>query len=79
MKTLKVILTLTLLPLASGSDGVAKKSLHLKGWAADIKIDGVRTSALRDAAKALRAAAWATIPPTASSMWTLAACATGRS
>jgi len=41
--------------LASGSDGVAKKSLHLKGWAADIKIDGVRTSSLRDAAKTLRA------------------------
>ncbi|MDO8804121.1 MAG: DUF882 domain-containing protein [Elusimicrobiota bacterium] len=41
--------------LASGSDGVAKHSLHLKGWAADIKIDGVRTSALRDTAKNLRA------------------------
>lgn len=41
--------------LASDSDGVAKASLHMKGWAADIKIDGVRTSALRDAAKALKA------------------------
>lgn len=40
--------------LASDSGGVAKKSLHLKGWAADIKIDGVRTSALRDTARALR-------------------------
>jgi uncharacterized protein YcbK (DUF882 family) len=41
--------------LAGNSDGVAKKSLHLKGWAADIKIDGVRTSVLRDTAKALKA------------------------
>lgn len=41
--------------LASDSGGVAKKSLHMKGWAADIKIDGVRTSALRDAARSLRA------------------------
>lgn len=41
--------------LSDASDGVAKKSLHMRGWAADIKIDGVRTSALRDAAKALRA------------------------
>jgi uncharacterized protein YcbK (DUF882 family) len=41
--------------LASDSSGVAKKSLHLKGWAADIKIDGVRTSALRDTARALKA------------------------
>jgi len=41
--------------LASGSDGVAKKSLHMKGLAADIMIDGVRTSSLRNAAKALRA------------------------
>lgn len=41
--------------LSSNSDGVAKGSLHLRGWAADIRIDGVRTSALRDAAKALKA------------------------
>lgn len=41
--------------LADASDGVAKKSLHMRGWAADIKIEGVRTSALRDAARALRA------------------------
>ncbi|OGR68573.1 MAG: hypothetical protein A2179_03105 [Elusimicrobia bacterium GWC2_63_65] len=41
--------------LASDSSGVAKKSLHLKGWAADIKIEGVRTSALRNTARALRA------------------------
>lgn len=41
--------------LASDSNGVAKKSLHMRGLAADIRIDGVRTSALRDAAKALRA------------------------
>lgn len=41
--------------LAADSGGVAKQSLHLRGWAADIKIDGVRTSALRDTARALRA------------------------
>jgi len=41
--------------LADASGGVAKQSLHMRGWAADIKIDGVRTSALRDAARALRA------------------------
>lgn len=41
--------------LASDSNGVAKKSLHMRGLAADIRIDGVRTSALRDAARALRA------------------------
>ncbi|OIO04742.1 MAG: hypothetical protein COX65_03595 [Elusimicrobia bacterium CG_4_10_14_0_2_um_filter_56_8] len=41
--------------LASNSSGVAKKSLHLKGWAADIRIDGVRTSTLRDTAKSLKA------------------------
>ncbi len=41
--------------LASASDGVAKASLHLRGLAADIRIEGVRTSALRDAAKALKA------------------------
>ncbi len=41
--------------LAADSGAVAKKSLHMTGWAADIKIEGVRTSALRDTAKALRA------------------------
>jgi uncharacterized protein YcbK (DUF882 family) len=41
--------------LASDSNGVAKKSLHLQGLAADIRIEGVRTSALRDSARALRA------------------------
>lgn len=41
--------------LSSDSGGVAKQSLHMRGLAADIKIDGVRTSALRDSAKALRA------------------------
>ncbi len=41
--------------LASASDAVAKGSLHMRGWAADIKIPGVRTSALRDSAKALKA------------------------
>ena len=33
----------------------AANSLHLKGWAADLKIEGVRTSALRNTAKALKA------------------------
>jgi uncharacterized protein YcbK (DUF882 family) len=41
--------------LASHSGSVAKNSLHMRGWAADIKIDGVRTSALRDAARSLLA------------------------
>jgi uncharacterized protein YcbK (DUF882 family) len=41
--------------LASASDAVAKNSLHMKGWAADIKIDGVRTQALRDMAKSVKA------------------------
>ena len=41
--------------LSSNSDAVAKKSLHMRGWAADIKICGVRTSALRDMAKAVKA------------------------
>lgn len=41
--------------MASYSSGVSKKSLHMKGWAADIKIDGVRTSALRNTARSLRA------------------------
>jgi len=41
--------------LAGNSDAVAKKSLHMKGWAADIKVDGVRTSALRDIAKSIKA------------------------
>ncbi len=41
--------------LAANSGAVARNSLHMKGWAADIKIDGVRTSALRDTAKSLKA------------------------
>ena len=41
--------------LSSNSDAVAKKSLHMKGWATDIRIDGVRTSALRDLAKSVKA------------------------
>jgi uncharacterized protein YcbK (DUF882 family) len=41
--------------LAANSDAVAKKSLHMKGWAADIKIEGVRTSVLRDIAASLKA------------------------
>ncbi|OGR63531.1 MAG: hypothetical protein A2X31_04915 [Elusimicrobia bacterium GWB2_63_22] len=41
--------------LASDSGGVAKKSLHMRGLAADIKVDGVRTSALRNTARSLLA------------------------
>ena len=41
--------------LSSGSDAVAKKSLHMKGWAADIRIDGLRTSSLREIAKSVKA------------------------
>jgi len=41
--------------LAANSSAVAKKSFHMKGWAADIKIAGVRTSALRDTARSLLA------------------------
>lgn len=41
--------------LAADSGAVAKQSLHVRGWAADIKIEGVRTSALRDTARSLRA------------------------
>lgn len=41
--------------LATNSSAVAKKSLHMKGWAADIKIEGVRTSALRDTARSMLA------------------------
>ena len=41
--------------LSANSGAVAKKSLHMKGLAADIRIDGISTSALRDTAKALKA------------------------
>jgi len=41
--------------LAGASGALAKNSLHMKGWAADIRIDGVRTSALRDIARAVLA------------------------
>ena len=41
--------------LAQNSTGVAKNSLHMRGLASDIMIPGVATSALRDAAKALKA------------------------
>lgn len=41
--------------LSAASGAVAKKSLHMKGWAADIKIDGVRTSALRDTVRSMLA------------------------
>jgi uncharacterized protein YcbK (DUF882 family) len=41
--------------LASVSDGVARKSLHMEGKAVDINVAGVRLSALRGAATALKA------------------------
>ena len=41
--------------LAQQSDAVAKKSLHMRGWAADITIPGVGVSTLRAAAKKLKA------------------------
>jgi len=41
--------------LSHHSSGVAKRSLHMKGWAADIRIEGVKTSALRDTAKSIKA------------------------
>ncbi len=41
--------------LAAASGGAARNSLHMQGLAADIRIDGVKTSALRDAAKKLKA------------------------
>lgn len=41
--------------LASNSGAVAKKSLHMRGLAADIMIEGVGTAALRDLARSLKA------------------------
>lgn len=41
--------------LRSKGRGVASRSLHLKGMAADIRIPGVPTSNIRDFARALRA------------------------
>lgn len=41
--------------LAGVSEGVARKSLHIEGKAVDINIAGVRLSALRGAATALKA------------------------
>lgn len=41
--------------LSAHSSGVAKNSLHMKGWAADIRIEGVKTSALRDTARSIQA------------------------
>jgi uncharacterized protein YcbK (DUF882 family) len=40
--------------LRKRSRGVARKSLHLKGMAVDIRVPGFRTSALRDIASSLR-------------------------
>ena len=41
--------------LRAHSKGVAQKSLHLAGKAVDISLNGVKLSALRDAAKSLKA------------------------
>jgi len=41
--------------LRTGSTGVAKRSLHMQGKALDIRLSGVDTSKVRDAALALRA------------------------
>jgi uncharacterized protein YcbK (DUF882 family) len=41
--------------LRKRSKGVAKRSLHLKGMAVDIRVPGYRTAALRDAAMSLKA------------------------
>jgi uncharacterized protein YcbK (DUF882 family) len=40
--------------LASVSDGVARKSLHIEGKALDLNVAGVRLSTLRNAATALK-------------------------
>jgi uncharacterized protein YcbK (DUF882 family) len=40
--------------LARRSSGVARRSLHMDGRAVDIRLPGVRTSALRDTAIAMR-------------------------
>jgi|TARA_R110002050_G_scaffold6835_10_gene27495 uncharacterized protein YcbK (DUF882 family) len=40
--------------LASRSNGVAKKSYHMKGMAMDIALPGVKTKHLRDAAESLK-------------------------
>lgn len=37
------------------SSGVAKKSLHMEGRAIDLRMDGVRTTRIRDVAKSLQA------------------------
>lgn len=41
--------------LASSSNGVAKRSLHMQGMAVDIRLPGMRLAHLRDAAKSLKA------------------------
>lgn len=40
--------------LDAHSDRVAKNSYHIKGWASDITISGIKTSALRDIAKSFK-------------------------
>jgi uncharacterized protein YcbK (DUF882 family) len=40
--------------LRAAGGGVAKRSLHLQGRAIDVRVSGVKTSYLRDAAKELR-------------------------
>jgi uncharacterized protein YcbK (DUF882 family) len=41
--------------LRAGSNGVARRSLHMQGQALDIRLSGVDTTKVRDAALALRA------------------------
>jgi uncharacterized protein YcbK (DUF882 family) len=40
--------------LASSSNGVAKRSLHMRGMAIDVRLPGLRLNHLRDAAKSLK-------------------------
>lgn len=40
--------------LAGKSNGVAQRSLHMEGMAIDIRVPGVRTSAIRDLAKKMQ-------------------------
>lgn len=41
--------------LRKASSGVAKRSLHMQGRAVDLRVEGIATAELRDAARALRA------------------------
>ena len=50
--------------------GVALHSLHMEAEAIDIRLPGIKTSALRDAARRSIAAAWATIQGPTLFTWT---------